>query len=112
MIAGTATSWWVRRSGEGVSERARCPNARTLGSGCRCVIIRPVLEDGSYDAIVVDATVDGDVVALDLTILDGPHKGEVVAVRATGLHVDELDVLGLPGTLVVENGVPRFDVER
>jgi len=71
-----------------------------------------VLEDGSYDAIVVDATVDGDVVALDLTILDGPHKGEVVAVRATGLHVDELDVLGLPGTLVVENGVPRFDVER
>ena len=76
---------------------------------------RTVLEDGRYDALVVDATVDptapGDVLALDLTILSGAHKGEVVSLRATGLQRDELDLLGLPGTIVVENGVPTFTVE-
>ena len=29
-----------------------------------------------------------------------------------GLTIDELDLLGMPGTLVVENGVPAFTVER
>jgi hypothetical protein len=76
---------------------------------------RTVLEDGTYDALVVDATVDpaaaDDVLALDLTILSGAHKGEVVSLRATGLHRDELDLLGLPGMIVVENGVPAFTVE-
>jgi hypothetical protein len=74
------------------------------------------LEDGSYNALVVDATADSTagehVIALDLTILDGPHKGEVVSLRATGLGDDEVELLGLPGTLVVENGVPAFAVER
>jgi hypothetical protein len=71
-----------------------------------------VLEDGRYDALVVDAIADGETMALDLTILGGAHKGEVVAVRATGLDVDDVDLLGMPGTLVVENGVPVFTVER
>ena len=73
---------------------------------------RRVLEDGAYDALVVDATADGDAIALDLTILAGAHKGEIVSVRATGMDTDEVDLLGMPGTLVVENGVPRFTVER
>jgi hypothetical protein len=71
-----------------------------------------VLEDGVYDALVVDATAAGEAMNLDLTIVAGAHKGEVVAVRATGLAIDELDLLGMPGTLVVENGVPAFTVER
>ena len=71
-----------------------------------------MLEDGSYDVVVVDASADGEVMALDLTVLGGVHKGEVVAVRAEGLGLDEIDILGLPGTLVVENGVPRFAAER
>jgi hypothetical protein len=71
-----------------------------------------VLEDGSYDALVVDASIDGEAMALDLTILAGAHKGEVVAIRATGIDADDLELLGMPGTLVVENGVPRFTVER
>ena len=76
---------------------------------------RAVLEDGTYDALVVDASADpaapGDVIELDLTILSGAHKGEVVSLRAAGLQRGELDLLGLPGTIVVENGVPTFTVE-
>ena len=64
--------------------------------------------DGSYDVFIVDATsIDDDVVQLALTVLSGPSKGDVVDVRAAGLGRDELDLLGLPGTLVVENGAPR-----
>jgi hypothetical protein len=71
-----------------------------------------VLEDGLYDALVVDASADGGTITLDLTILGGAHKGEVISVSATGLDVDEVDLLGMPGTLIVENGVPTFTVER
>jgi hypothetical protein len=85
------------------------PGARTPEPLCHD---RDVLEDGTYDAVVVDATTHGDALSLDLTILAGSHKGEVVRVRAVGFDLDEIDALGLPGTLVVENGVPRFAVER
>ena len=71
-----------------------------------------MLEDGLYDALVVDATADGETMALALTIVGGAHKGEVVSIRATGLGVDDIDILGMPGTLVVEKGVPAFTVER
>jgi hypothetical protein len=70
------------------------------------------LPDGHYDVLVVDATVDGDEFVIELTILAGVHKGEVVSVRATGLDVDELDLLGMPGTLDVENGTPRFAIDE
>jgi hypothetical protein len=70
------------------------------------------LPDGTYDALVVDAsTDDDDTIALEITIISGQHKGDVVALRATGLDVDELDLLGMPGTLSVEDGVPRFAVD-
>ena len=71
-----------------------------------------MLPDGSYDALIVDATADSDALAIELTILAGVHKGEVVSLRATGLELDEIDAIGLPGTLVVVNGVPSFAVER
>jgi hypothetical protein len=87
-----------------VSERAASRKAS--------IVELNVLEDGSYDALVVDASTDGGAIALDLTILSGAHKGEVVAVRAEGMVADELELLGMPGTLFVENGVPRFVVER
>ena len=69
------------------------------------------LPDGSYDVIVVDATTDGDAIAIEITILGGAHKGEVVGIRATHLDVDELDLLGMPGTLTVDDGAPRFVLE-
>jgi hypothetical protein len=74
-----------------------------------------MLADGTYDVIVVDAsaTPDGpDDLRLDLTILAGEHKGEVVPMRASGLGVDELDVLGVPGTLTVRDGAPSIVLDR
>lgn len=77
-----------------------------------------MLDDGTYDAFVVDATAVAepeagpDVLRLDLTILTGPHKGEVVSMRAAGLDVDELDALGMPATLTVRSGEPSIVLDR
>jgi hypothetical protein len=72
----------------------------------------PQLADGRYDALVVDAAPDeGGDTHVELTILAGPHKGEVVGVRATGLAGDALDLLGIPATLVVADGVPNVTFE-
>jgi hypothetical protein len=75
-----------------------------------------VLEDGTYDALVVDAATgvadDGtEVMHLELTILGGPRKGEVVPVTATGLRGTEIDVLGVPATLTVADGQPSVRLE-
>jgi hypothetical protein len=71
-----------------------------------------VLEDGEYDGIVVDADADGDAVRLEVTILAGPHKGEVVSMLAAGLAIDPLDALGSPVTLVVTGGEPRVTFDQ
>jgi hypothetical protein len=70
-----------------------------------------VLEDGVYDAFVVDATADGAALHLELTILAGQHKGEVVSMRAVGLGIDELDALGMPATITVVDGAPRVAID-
>lgn len=73
-----------------------------------------MLADGTYDGIVVDAGTDpapdapSDAVRFEIAILAGPHKGEVVAVRASGLAGDPIDRLGDPVTLTVSDGRPRF----
>lgn len=69
-----------------------------------------MLADGDYEALVVDAGDPGDDPAgalLELTIVAGPHKGEVVAVRAAGLRRDPVELLGLPATLTVAGGRPH-----
>ena len=72
-----------------------------------------MLPDGSYDVLVVDATADGPAgLHLEVTVLAGEHKGEVVAVRASGLAVDEIEALGTPGTLTVQDGEPRLALEH
>jgi len=72
-----------------------------------------MLADGTYDAIVVDAT--GDPLRLELAILGGPHKGEVVALRASGVAGaggdDPIDLLGVPATIVVTDGEPTVTLE-
>jgi hypothetical protein len=73
-----------------------------------------MLDDGTYDALVVDAAEVGDkggAVALELTILAGAHKGEIVTVRATGLAADPVELLGIPATLVVRDGRPEVTLE-
>lgn len=73
-----------------------------------------LLADGSYDVIVVDADeVEGQpgAVSLDLTILVGEAKGEIVSVRSAGITTDPVMLLGLPGTLTVTDGVPDVTLE-
>lgn len=72
-----------------------------------------MLPDGSYDVFVVDLAplAEGEGWSLELTILGGDHKGDVVTVAAEGLDADELDLLGTPGTLVVADGTPSVNLE-
>lgn len=71
-----------------------------------------MLADGTYDAVVVDANdAGGGSVALDLAVLAGPHKGEMVTVHATGLRRDPLDLLAVPATLTVADGRPTVALE-
>lgn len=75
-----------------------------------------VLADGTYDVVVVDANEaessdDGPAVGLELAILAGEHKGEMVRLTATGIDRDPLDLLALPATLTVTNGKPCVVLE-
>ena len=80
-----------------------------------------MLSDGTYDVLVVDAElVDDDPgshdggpegIRVDLTILAGPHKGELVTMTAHGLDRDPLDLLAVPGTVVVTDGEPHLTLE-
>jgi hypothetical protein len=70
------------------------------------------LSDGVYDALVVDAEErDPGTVAVELTIVAGPAKGEVVALVSSGWSGDPLDLLGVPATLTVRDGEPSVRFE-
>lgn len=74
--------------------------------------MRPVLEDGTYDAIVFDADEAGDgVTVVELTVVAGAHKGEVVSLRTTDWTGDALALLGVPATITVAGGEPRVRFE-
>lgn len=71
-----------------------------------------MLDDGTYDAVVVDAANVGDsagtdALRLEMTIVAGDRKGDVVSITATGLGRGEVDVMGLPATIEVSGGEPR-----
>jgi len=80
----------------------------------------PPLPDDTYDVIVVDAEIgdDGDL-HIEVTVTLGPHIGRIVRLRK--MHVehrrgalddpDPYSLLGIPGTLRVRDGVPRFRPE-
>ena len=71
-----------------------------------------MLEDGRYDAIVFDADEAPDgAITVELTVLSGDHKGEVVALRADGFEGDPIDLLGIPATITVTGGSPSVRFE-
>ena len=71
------------------------------------------LADGTYDALVVDAsTRDDGSIGVEITIVAGHSKGEVVSLRTVDLaDTDPLDLLGVPATLTVRDGAPSLQLE-
>lgn len=72
-----------------------------------------MLNDGTYDVFVVDAedaSEPRDALRLELTVMQGPRKGDVVVVIAQHLPMNAVQILGLPATLVVEGGHPRVEL--
>jgi hypothetical protein len=80
-----------------------------------------MIPDGIYDAIVIEAEEGSDCdMRLELAITLGPHIGRVIAIgtrhldtknRPTMLPTDPLDLLGIPGTLLVRDGHTTFRPE-
>ncbi len=74
-----------------------------------------MLSDGTHDAFVFDAeeAADGSLV-LEVTIIDGEHKGDVVSLTASPGHDlgDPIDLMGLPGTIDVVDGRPEINILR
>lgn len=73
-----------------------------------------MLADGTYDAIVFDAEVgDGSepAVVVELSVLAGEHKGEVVSLRSTEWAGDPVELLGIPATITVADGTPSVRFE-
>ena len=84
-----------------------------------------VLPDGVYEVMVIDATggeLDGPVTdgpgaegaarpgacTLSLAISFGAARGEVIDLAVEGIDIDPIELLGLPGTVEVIDGEPRF----
>jgi hypothetical protein len=72
------------------------------------------LPDGSYEAMVVDIAPvpEGRGARLELALLQGEHKGDVVMVRSPGLDPDDLTILGAAARVTVVAGVPGVRFER
>ena len=80
-----------------------------------------ILPDGTYDAIVIDVEeAENAEIRLEITITLGPQIGRVIALRArhvdarrrsSATSLDPLDLLGIPGVLIVREGVPSFRPE-
>ncbi|HVF73839.1 MAG TPA: hypothetical protein VM938_02220 [Acidimicrobiales bacterium] len=68
-----------------------------------------LLEDGTYDVVVIDANEDDDgVVHVEVTVVSGVEKGNVVRLSGPRGRRDATDLLGLPATLDVVDGAPRL----
>jgi len=73
-----------------------------------------MLDDGTYDAFIVDAREDEEVfraMSIELTITSGARKGEVITVRAMNVQRDAIALIGLPATLRVANGEPHLTID-
>ncbi len=73
--------------------------------------------DGDYDAFVLDVVDEpGDdgsssVQRLDLTIVAGELKGQVVSVTSPSPLGDFADLVGMPATLSVRDGEPSVTID-
>jgi hypothetical protein len=70
------------------------------------------LADGRYDAFILWAERGDDALRLDCAITSGDHRGEVVNIASPLLSVhDELSLVGLPCTLIVDGHEVRVALD-
>ncbi len=68
--------------------------------------------DGDYDAFVIDVVDDDEgQQRLDLTIVAGKLKGQVVSVSTDEPVGDVAELLGMPATLHVRGGAPSVTID-
>ena len=68
-----------------------------------------VLPDGIYEVVVVDAQEgDDDTLHLDLAVVSGAQKGDVLRLSGPRRDRDATTLLGLPATVRVHEGAPRL----
>jgi hypothetical protein len=69
------------------------------------------LDDGTYDAFIIDASPRDEGVALEVTITSRAHRGDVIRiVTSTFATHDPLALIGLPCTLHVRGDEVRVIV--
>lgn len=70
------------------------------------------LADGTYDVFVVNATLDdAGAASLELAVVSGAAKGDVVQLRMNTKGRDPVGIIGLPGTLTVADGRPSLRID-
>ncbi len=72
----------------------------------------PLLPDGDYDAVVVDAGAGDAGATIELAISTGEFKGQVLALGSAEPLGDPVDLLGMPATLTVAFGVPSVRIDH
>jgi hypothetical protein len=71
-----------------------------------------MLDDGTYEVIVIDAEERADgVIAIELAVSSGAHRGEVISIATNTLQASWIDLLAAPGTLIVTNGQPDLTLD-
>jgi hypothetical protein len=90
------------------ARRARRAFATRARRVCKA---RRVLDDGVYDAVIIDAEARDDMVAIDLVIVTGANKGDVVRVKTSAADDDVVMLLGLPATITVTEGEPTVALD-
>ena len=75
-----------------------------------------MLDDGPYDAVVVDADAGATpgLTRLELAIASGEHKGALVTISTdepTIVGREPLDLLALPATITVVAGRPSLTID-
>jgi hypothetical protein len=71
------------------------------------------MPDGRYDVFIIDAEIiDESTMRIELMMVTGDDKGNVFALRGPMLADDPIDVIGLPATMTVTDGVPSVTVDR
>lgn len=74
------------------------------------------LPDGAFDALVVDARDGTDDLGrvtqrLELTVVAGEYKGEVVTILTGEPLGGEVDLIGMPATIRVAQGDPVVTID-